>query len=115
MTVYVNNAWSSKMLQEDLAIIQKKISKDEFMMESHKPETISVIGHPDTAKLFNLKENRSTLILKPNDIVYICELNNTSGTRLPEGITRMEEIPEGFTFRFLKIKVIPIPEGEDDF
>lgn len=109
MTIYVNNAWSSKMLQDNLAIIQIEISQDEFMEETHKPHVISTIGHPDTAKLFNLEENRQTLVLKPNDIVFVCELNNNTNTRLPVGITQLEEIPDGFHFRFLKIKVIEIP------
>lgn len=107
---YVNNAWSSKMLQKDLGILQFNISEEEFMREVHKPDVVSVIGHPDTAKLFNLPENRSTLILNEGDIVYVCELNNNTGTRLPVGITRIEDIPEGFYFRFLKIIVISIPD-----
>lgn len=111
MTTFVNNAWSSKMLQSDLAIAQFVISEEEFMRESHKKDTISVVGHPDTAKLFNLKENRDTLVLESGDIVFICELNNTTGTRLPEGITRMEQIPDGFSFRFLKVIVFDIPKN----
>lgn len=107
---FANNAWSSKMLQDDLAVAQFNITKEEFMRESHKPNTLSVIGHPDTAKLFGLKENRKTLVLNPGDVVFICELNNNTGTRLPEGITRMEEIPDGFTFRFLKEIVFEIPD-----
>ena len=114
MTIFVNNAWSSKMLQEDLAIAQFEISEEEFMREAHNPDCISVVGHPDTAKLFDLEENRKTLVLSSGDIVFVCELNNSTGTRLPEGITRMEEIPDGFDFRFLKIIVFEIPEVIND-
>lgn len=107
---YVNNAWSSKMLQDSLAIGQIEISEEEFMREVHQPDVISVIGHPDTAKLFDLPENRQTLVLNEGDILFVCELNNKTNTRLPEGITRMEQIPEGFSFRFLKITVFSIPD-----
>lgn len=109
MVVYVNNAWSSKMLQDDLSVAQFVITEEEFMRESHKENVISVIGHPDTAKLFGLEENRQTLVLKEGDVVFVCELNNTTNTRLPEGITRMVEIPDGFSFRFLKIIVFETP------
>ena len=110
MSVFVNNAWSSKMLQDDLAIAQFRITEEEFMEQVHNPDVKSVVGHPDTAKLFGLKENRSTLVLQPNDFVFVCELNNNDNTRLEEGITRMKQIPDGFNFRFLKIVVFPIPE-----
>lgn len=106
---FVNNAFSTKMLQSDLAIAQVTISENEFMNEAHKDDVTSVIGHPDTAKLFGLKENRQSLTLKSGDTLFVCEMNNQTKTRLPEGITRMSEIPDGFTFRFLKIKVFDIP------
>ena len=102
---YVNNAYSTKMLQENLCISQTIISEKEFMELSHNGEYTSVIGHPDTAKLFNLPENRQTLILQDGDELLVCELNNPTGTRLPVGITKIEEIPNGFFFRFLQIKV----------
>lgn len=107
---YVNNAWSSKMLQQDLAVAQITISKKEFIEQARNPKTKCVIGHPDTAKLFGLKENRQTLVLEPGDVVYVCELNDSTRGRLPVGITQLSEIPEGF-FRFLKCIVFEIPKN----
>ena len=106
MVKIVNNAFSSKMIKDSSLLIKfEEISEEEFMIESHKPDVLSVIGHPDTAKLFNLEANRQTIELHAGDVLFVCELNNTTGTRLPEGITRMVEIPDGFSFRFLKITV----------
>jgi len=102
---FVNNAFSSKMV-ENMSVKFEVITEDEFMVESHKSDVVSCIGHPDTAKLFNLKENRTTIHLNSGDILFVCELNNSTGTRLPEGLTRMEEIPDGFSFRFLKITAL---------
>ena len=111
MAKYVNNAYSPKMIKEDnLAVAQKEISEQEFMEESHKSDVQSFIGHEDTAKLFNLKNNRGTIVLHEGDVLFMCELNNTTGTRLPEGITRMEQIPDGFTWRFLKMVCFKKPD-----
>lgn len=102
----VNNAFSTKMIKDNrLNVKFEEISKETFMREAHTEDAISVIGHPDTAKLFDLEANRQTIVLEEGDVLFVCELNNTTGTRLPEGITRMAEIPDGFTFRFLKITV----------
>ena len=106
MAKIVNNAFSTKMIKNgNLWVNFKEISEEEFMREAHTEEAISVIGHPDTAMLFDLEPNRQTIVLEKGDELFVCELNNTTGTRLPEGITRMAEIPDGFTFRFLKITV----------
>lgn len=106
---YVNNAWSSKMLQDDLSMAQININKDIFM-EAIKNGATVVIGHPDTAALFGVECNRATLILHPGDVVYVCELNNETGGRLPVGITQLDQIPDGFWFRFLKCVVHEIPQ-----
>lgn len=108
MTIYANNAWSSKMLQDDLAISQERIDEKEFR-QAIADGAISVIGHPDTAEMFGVENNRQTLVLTPGDIIYVCELNNPEKTRFPEGTTRMEQLPDGFFFRFLKITVFEIP------
>lgn len=105
---YVNNAWSSKMLQDDLAMAQFNIDEEEFIQAINKGATV-VIGHEDTAALFGVESNRQTLILHPGDIVYVCELNNETGGRLPIGITELSQIPDGFWFRFLKCIVFDIP------
>lgn len=105
---YINNAWSSKMLQDDLAMAQFSISEEEFRDAIRNGATV-VIGHEDTAALFGVVSNRQTLILHPGDVVYVCELNQECGGRLPEGLHRLEDIPDGFWFRFLKCVVFDIP------
>lgn len=108
----MNNAYSSKMLQEDnLAIAQKEITEEEFHNNVHKPNVKSVIGHSDTAKLLGLEENRETITLSEGDVLFVAELNNTTGTRLPVGVTQLEELPEGFSFRYLKIVCFKKPFG----
>lgn len=102
----VNNAFSSKMVRsKNIWVNFEEISEEEFMKEAHTEDAISVVGHPDTAMLFGLESNRQTIVLEKDDVLFVCELNNTTGTRLPEGIIRMAEIPDGFKFRFLKITV----------
>ena len=111
MVKYVNNAYSPKMLKENnLAIAQKEISEQEFMMESHKPDVQSFVGHPDTAKLFNLKHNRGTIVLHEGDVLFMCELNNENKTRLSEGVTRIADVHEGVTWRFLKMVCFKKPD-----
>ena len=106
MAKIINNAFSSKMMRnKNLWVNFEEISREEFMREAHTEDAVSVIGHPDTAMLFDLESNRQTIVLEKNDVLFVCELNNSTGTRLPEGITRIAEIPEGFEFRFLKITV----------
>lgn len=107
---YVNNAWSSKMLQDDLAMAQFNITESEFKEAINDGATV-VIGHEDTAALFGVVSNRQTLILHPGDVVYVCELNNETGGRLPIGITELNQIPDGFWFRFLKCVVFEIPNN----
>ena len=110
MVVYINNAFSSKMIVEKgLCTSFDFISEEDFIEESHKEGVISTIGHPDTAKMFNLKENRQTVHLNDGDTLFVCELNNSTNTRLPVGITQLEEMPDGFSFRFLKIEVFKKP------
>lgn len=107
---YVNNAWSTKMLQRDLAVAQFTIDEAEFRQAIDDGAKV-VIGHPDTAEMFGVKMNRQTLVLEPNDMIYVCELNaDKMAGRLPAGITQLAEIPEGFWFRFLKMIVFEVPE-----
>lgn len=110
MSTYINNAWSSKMLQDDLAMAQFNITEQEFREAINNGATV-VIGHEDTAALFGVVSNRQTLVLHPGDIVFVCELNQECGGRLPEGLHRLEDIPDGFWFRFLKCVVFEIPHN----
>ena len=110
MRKIINNAFSTKMIQRDgLSVAHKIISEEEFLEQAHSDDSICVIGHPDTAELFGVKENRQTIVLEEGDVLFVAELNNSTGTRLPVGITQMEEIPDGFSFRFLKLVVFKTP------
>lgn len=105
MVVYVNNAYSTKMLDNAL-FMQEEIEFEEFNEACKDPNVINCIGHPDTAEMFGVEMTRKNIRLKDGDILFVCEMNNESRTRLPEGITRMSELPEGVWFRFLKITVL---------
>lgn len=109
MVKYVNNAFSQKMLQKNCASAQFEITEEAFMNKAHQDDVQCVIGHPDTARMFGFEENRQTISLNNGDIVYVCELNNDTGTRLPVGITLIGELPDGFYFRFLEIRIFKIP------
>ena len=105
MVIYINNAYSTKMLENAL-IMQEEIEFEEFNEACKNPDAINCIGHPDTAEIFGVEMARRTIHLVDGDVLFICEMNNKTGTRLPEGITRMSELPEGAYFRFLKITVL---------
>ena len=106
MTIFVNNAFSTKMVQENLAFTIEIITEEEFMTEVHKDNVHSVVGHEDTAEMFDLTWNRETLVLHKGDVLFVCEMNNPTGTRLPVGITMVSELPDGFFFRFLKVTIL---------
>lgn len=67
---------------------------------SELPEGLeSAVGHADTAAVLGLPCNRVNVRLKKGDTVFVAQLQ---GGRLPEGSTTL---PEGFTFRFLKVEI----------
>lgn len=102
MTVYVNNAFSTKMLEKDCTISCQFIDENKFREAILLADEI-IIGHEDTAKYFNVNMNRKTIRFKKNDILFVCEANNESGERLPSGTQFLEEMGESFYFRFIKI------------
>lgn len=67
---------------------------------SELPEGLeSAVGHADTAAVLGVPCNRVNVKLKNGDTVFVAQLQ---GGRLPEGSTTL---PEGFTFRFLKVEI----------
>ena len=96
---YLGNAFSLQMLKGDCAIKIEEISLEEVKKET----VISVVGHADTAAVLStmlgvdVLMNRVSLTLEPEDTLIVAQL---TGGRLPEGAT---ELPEGFTFKFLKV------------
>ena len=109
MNTIINNAFSTKMLIGEIGseFFTKItiISEDEFR-DAIKKDSKIVIGHQDTADYFGVKLNRETIHLDENTILYICEANCKDGGRLPSGTEFLEQMGEGFYFRFLKIEIL---------
>jgi hypothetical protein len=78
-------------------IAVEEISKSEF--ESLKPTLVSAIGHADTAAVLGFTPNRVNVALEKGQSIIVAQLQ---GGRLPEGSTTL---PEGFSFKFLKVTV----------
>lgn len=94
----IANAFSLQMLKNSscsLSIIE--ISEQEF--NNIKPTAISVVGHPDTARVLGVQFNRVSVQIDEGDTLFVAQL---SGGRLPEGAT---ELPEGCVFKYYKISV----------
>ena len=88
------NAFSLQMIKEFPATVQ-------FVEVADIPKDLeSCVGHKDTAQVLGVKFNRVSVSLEKDEIFYIAQLQ---GGRLPEGTT---ELPEGFSFKFLKGKVM---------
>lgn len=62
---------------------------------------ISAIGHQDTANVLGVPMNRINVHLSKGDVAYVAQLQ---GGRLPEGSTTL---PEGFSFKYIKVVVCP--------
>ena len=73
----------------------KECSKEEALA----PDNVSIVGHPDTAAVLGVKFNRVSVKLNKGDVLYVAQI---VGGRLPEGCTTL---PEGFTFKFLKVTI----------
>ena len=96
--MFVCNAFSLQMVREFPAnITVEEISQSEF--DSLKPNLESAIGHTDTAKVLGFEPNRINVALNKGDSIVVAQLQ---GGRLPEGSTTL---PEGFSFKFLKVTV----------
>lgn len=91
--MFLTNAFSLQMLEEFPANV--KVSE-----VSELPEGLeSAVGHADTAAVLGVPCNRVNVKLGKDDTVFVAQLQ---GGRLPEGSTTL---PEGFTFRFLKVEI----------
>lgn len=64
------------------------------------PANVSVVGHPDTARVLGVAFNRTSIHLHKGDILYVAQLR---GGRLPEGATTL---PDGFTFSYEKVTIL---------
>lgn len=87
------NAFSLQMLQDfPVTIKVEEVAELPKGLESY-------IGHQDTANVLGVEYRRENITLKKGDVLYVAQL---MGGRLPEGATTL---PEGFTFKFLKVEV----------
>lgn len=73
--------------------------------EIKEAETISAVGHPDTASVISniigkeVPVNRISISLEKGDVLYVAQL---LGGRLPEGC---KSLPEGFQIKFYKVTI----------
>jgi hypothetical protein len=93
------------MLKNNKKFSMEFINEEDFKNAMKIADEI-VIGHPDCAEYFGTLCNRKTIHLDDGDVLYVCELNNETGNRLPSGTEFIEQLGDGFYFRFLKIEVI---------
>jgi hypothetical protein len=92
--MFLANAFSLQMLED----IPSNVTVTEVQ---DLPEGLeSAIGHQDTANVLGVSCNRVNITLKKGDTMFVAQL---MGGRLPEGSTTL---PEGFTFKFLKVDVL---------
>jgi len=88
------NAFSLQMLEKFPASVSfEEVEKLPKGLES-------CVGHADTAAVLGVEMHRVNISLKVGEMFYIAQLQ---GGRLPEGSTTL---PEGFSFKYLKGKVI---------
>ena len=67
--------------------------------EALSKDNISVVGHPDTARVLGVPFNRVSVKVNKGDVVYVAQV---VGGRLPEGCTTL---PEGLSMVFLKVTI----------
>ena len=106
--IYLANAFSLQMINNfpcDIHVEELDgINADYICIQANTPEDhpnhiVSAVGHADTANVLNVPCNRINVSLKKGDTLYVAQL---IGGRLPEGCTKL---PEGFTFKFLKVTI----------
>ena len=90
---YILNAFSLQMIEEPCIAIFEAIN-------SLPKGLTSAIGHADTANVLGVPMNRINVHLSEGDVAYVAQLQ---GGRLPEG---SKSLPEGFSFKFVRVKVI---------
>ena len=102
--VYVNNAFSTKMLKDFGSCMVEFTEVDEAEFRSAlKTADEVVVGHSDTAKYFGVSCNRKTVHLEKGDVLFVCEANSADGGRLPSGTEFLSQMGDGVYFRFLKV------------
>lgn len=100
---YLGNAFSLQMLDlsvgNTIDIIPVPEDEVKLMLDKvKKGQIISVIGHQDLANILGVPCNRISIMLNPDDILYIAQV---TGGRLTEGCTKL---PENYKLTFVKVK-----------
>lgn len=96
MKLYLGNAFSGQMIQDDALIRKVRVTPEEVAAA----EWESCIGHPDTANVVagilgkEVTCQRVSISLSKGDVLYVAQV---MGGRLPEGCTTL---PDGMTIVF---------------
>lgn len=105
--IYLSNSFSLQMLNlDELNILETTPLQLEEVKKLLSNDFISAVGHQDTAAVLtttlgiDIPMNRTSISLSTSDILVVAQL---TGGRLPEGSTTL---PEGFEFKFIKVKLI---------
>lgn len=96
--MYLLNAFSLQMLEgEENFVMFKKLSEEQFL--ELKKNTVSAVGHPDTARVLGVEPNRMSVKLLSGDKALVAQLQ---GGRLPEGATKL---PKGYSLKYYLVAV----------
>ena len=104
---YISNSFSIQMIANIIMEGGVDIHFEEVadLEEIKEAETISAVGHPDTAAVISdllgkeVPANRISISLEKGDVLYVAQL---LGGRLPEGC---KSLPEGFQMKFYKVTI----------
>lgn len=107
MSTILSNAFSLQMLdlQRTSNVEVEPLTLDDVKSLLNEG-FISAVGHQDTANVLSdmlglgVPCNRINVRLTPDDTLVVAQL---VGGRLPEGSTKL---PDGFTFQFVKVRVL---------
>lgn len=103
---YITNAFSIQMITNIIKEGGVNVSFKEIsdLNEIKEAETVSAIGHPDTAATVSdllgkeVPANRISISLQKGDVLYVAQI---IGGRLPEGC---KTLPENFSMKFYKVE-----------
>lgn len=107
MKKYIANAFSLQMITDLIKEGGVNVSFEEVLdlNEIKETETISAVGHPDTAAVISnllgkeVPANRISINLQKGDVLYVAQI---IGGRLPEGC---KTLPENFSMKFYKVEI----------
>ena len=96
---YVSNAFSLQMI-EPVPTTNIKIDRiSETLFRGLIKNAYSIVGHPDMAKILNVKYNRESITLHTGDTLLVAQI---TGGRLPPGTTIL---PEDVDITYLHVTI----------